>query len=124
MKLTRKAFMEKGAEVSAKRAADFSKLATEKGGSASTRLFPALMVMMSGITINKLADKLGLTEEGNEVDVTKEMFDDASIEVTAESTDGENNSLIYTLDTMVFLRTVSTELYGKGENNETEKADS
>ena len=124
MILTRTALTEKGAEVATRRAMSFDEFAKKKGGSEATKLFPALMVMMSGITINKLADKLGLTEEGNEVDVTKEMFDEASCEVTAESTEGENNSLIYTLDTMVFLRTVSTELYGKGENNETEKADS
>lgn len=124
MILTRTALVEKGAEVTARRAMSFDEFAKKKGGGEATKLFQALMVMMSGITINKLADKLGLTEEGNEVDVTKEMFDDASIEVTAESTEGENNSLIYTLNTMVFLRTVSTELYGKGENNEPEKADS
>lgn len=124
MILTRTALTEKGAEVAAKRAMSFDEFAKKKGGSEATKLFPALMVMMSGITINKLANKLGLTEENNEVDVTKEMFDEASDDVTAESTEGENNSLIYTLDTMIFLRDVSAELYGKGKNNETEKADS
>ena len=75
MKLTRKAFMEKGAEVSAKRAADFDKLIAEKGDSSSAKMLPALMVLMNAVTINKLADNIGLTNEENEVDVTEDAFD-------------------------------------------------
>ena len=124
MKLTRKAFMEKGAEVSAKRAADFNKLATEKDSSASTRLFPALMVMMNGLTLNKLADNLGLTEEENEVDVTEDMFDSAVSIVTSEAAESEHSSLITMLETTMFCFTMSDALFGKGKDNETEKADS
>ena len=124
MKLTRKTFMDKGAEVSAKRAVDFNKLATEKGGSASTRLFPALMVMMNGMTINKLADCLGLTEEENEVDVTEAMFDSAVSNVTSEAAESEHSSLVTMLETTMFCFAMSDALFGKGENNETEKADS
>lgn len=124
MILTRKAFMEKGAEVSAKRAADFNKLATEKGGSASTRLFPALMVMMNGLTLNKLADCLGLTEEENEVDVTKDMFDDAMSKVVADATSSENASIIIGLETTIFCIELSDALFGKENEDETEKTDS
>ena len=124
MKLTRKAFMEKGAEVSAKRAADFNKLATEKGGSASTRLFPALMVMMNALTLNKLADNLGLTEEENEVDVTEDVFNNAVCTVTSEVAESEHSSLITMLETTTFCFTMSDALFGKGKDNETEKADS
>ena len=62
MKLTRKAFMEKGAEVSAKRAMDFENMVKEKGASDSAMMFPTLMVLMSGLTMNRLADNLGLTK--------------------------------------------------------------
>lgn len=124
MKLTRKAFMDKGAEVSAKRAVDFNKLATEKGSSASTRLFPALMVMMNGMTINKLADRLGLTEEENEVDVTEAMFESAVSNVTSDATESEHSSLITMLETTMFCIAMSDALFGKEKTDETEKTDS
>lgn len=124
MKLTRTAFMEKGAEVSAKRAADFNKLATEKGGSASTRLFPALMVMMNGLTLNKLADRLGLTEEENEVDVTEDVFNNAVGTVTSEAAVSEYSSLVTMLETTMFCFTMSDALFGKENDNDSEKADS
>lgn len=124
MKLTRKAFMDKGAEVSAKRAVDFNKLATKKGSSASTRLFPALMIMMNGMTINKLADRLGLTEEENEVDVTEAMFDSAVSNVTSDAAESERSSLITMLETTMFCIAMSDALFGKEKTDETEKADS
>lgn len=124
MILTRKAFMEKGAEVSAKRAADFNKLATEKGGSASTRLFPALMVMMNGLTLNKLADCLVLTEEENEVDVTEDVFNNAVGTVTSEAAVSEHSSLVTMLETTMFCFAMSDALFGKENDNDSEKADS
>lgn len=124
MKLTRKAFMEKGAEVSAKRAVDFENIVKEKGASDSARMFPTLMVLMSGLTMNRLADNLGLTKEDNEVDVTKEMFDDAMSKVVADATSSENASIITGLETTIFCIELSDALFGKENEDETEKADS
>ena len=124
MKLTRKAFMEKGAEVSAKRAADFENIAKEKGASDSARMFPVIMVMMGGLTMNRLADNLGLTKEDNEVDVTEAMFDDAMSKVVADATSSENASIITGLETTIFCIELSDALFGKEKADETEKADS
>ena len=124
MKLTRKAFMEKGAEVSAKRAMDFENMVKEKDASDSARMFPALMVLMSGLTMNRLADNLGLTKEDNEVDVTKEMFDDAMSKVVADATSSENASIITGLETTIFCIELSDALFGKEKADETKKADS
>lgn len=123
MKLTRTAFMEKGAEVSAKRAMDFDKLVTEKGGSSSAKLFPALMVMMNGMTINKLADCLGLTEE-NEVDVTEDAFNSAMSVVASEASESEHGSIVTTLETTIFCIELSDALFGKENEDDSEKADS
>ena len=117
MKLTRKAFMEKGAEVSAKRAVDFQNMAREKDASDSARMFPTLMILMGGLTINRLADNLGLTKEDNEVDVTKEMFDDAMSKVVADAASSENASIITGLETTIFCIELSDALFGK-ENEE------
>lgn len=124
MKLTRKAFMEMGAEVSAKRAVDFENMLKEKGANDSERMFPTLMVLMGGLTMNRLADNLGLTKEDNEVDVTKEMFDDAMSEVVADATSSENASIITGLETTIFCIKLSDALFGKENEDETEKADS
>ena len=124
MKLTRTAFMENGAEVSAKRAMDFDKLVTEKGGSSSAKMFPALMVMMHGMTLNKLADNLGLTKEENEVDVTEEAFDSAVSVVTSEVAESEYSSIVTTLETTMFCFAMSDALFGKENNDDSEKADS
>ena len=124
MKLTRTAFMEKGAEVSAKRAMDFENVAKEKGASDSARMFPTLMILMSGLTMNRLADNLGLTKEDNEVDVTKEMFDDAMSKVVADATSSENASIIAGLETTIFCIELSDALFGKENNDDSEKADS
>ena len=124
MKLTRKAFMEKGAEVSAKRAVDFENMAREEGVSDSARMFPTLMILMGGLTMNRLADNLGLTKEDNEVDVTKEMFDDAMSKVVADATSSENASIITGLETTIFCIELSDALFGKEKADETEKADS
>ena len=124
MKLTRKAFMEKGAEVSAKRAVDFENMAKEEGASDSVRMFPTLMILMGGLTMNRLADNLGLTKEDNEVDVTKEMFDDAMSKVVADATSSENASIIAGLETTIFCIELSDALFGKENEDETEKADS
>lgn len=113
MKLTRKALMEKGAEVSAKRAVDFENMAREKDASASARMFPTLMIMIGGLTINRLADNLGLTKEDNEVDVTKEMFDDAMSKVVADATSSENASIITGLESMMFCIAMSDALFGE-----------
>lgn len=98
MKLTRTAFMEKGAEVSAKRAVDFENMAREKDASDSARMFPTLMILMGGLTMNRLADNLGLTKEDNEVDVTKEIT--------------------------IFCIELSDALFGKENEDDSEKADS
>ena len=124
MKLTRKVFMEKGAEVSAKRAMDFENVVKEKGASDSARMFPTLMVLMGGLTMNRLADNLGLTKEDNEVDVTKEMFDDAMSKVVADATSSENASIITGLETTIFCIELSDALFGKENEDETEKTDS
>lgn len=124
MKLTRTAFMEKGAEVSAKRAADFENMTKEKGASDSARMFPVIMVLMSGLTMNRLADNLGLTKEDNEVDVTKEMFDDAMSKVVADAASSENASIIAGLETTIFCIELSDALFGKENNDDSEKADS
>ena len=124
MKLTRKAFMEKGAEVSAKRVVDFENMAREKGASGSVRMLPTLMVLMGGLTANRLADNLGLTKEDNEVDVTKEMFDDAMSKVVADAASSENASIITRLETTIFCIELSDALFGKENEDETEKADS
>ena len=124
MKLTRTAFMENGAEVSAKRAMDFDKLVTEKGGSSSAKMFPALMVMMHGMTLNKLADNLGLTKEENEVDVTEEAFDSAVSVVTSEAAESEHSFIVTTLETTMFCFAMSDALFGKENDDDSEKADS
>lgn len=124
MKLTRKAFMEKGAEVSAKRAVDFQNMAREKDASDSARMFPTIMILMGSLTINRLADNLGLTKEDNEVDVTKEMFDDAMSKVVADAASSENASIITGLETTIFCIELSDALFGKENEDETEKADS
>ena len=124
MKLTRTAFMEKGAEVSAKRATDFENVAKEKGASDSVRMFPTLMILMGGLTMNRLADNLGLTKEDNEVDVTKEMFDDAMSKVVADAASSEKASIITGLETTIFCIELSDALFGKEKADETEKADS
>ena len=113
MKLTRKAFMEKGAEVSAKRAADFDKLITEKGDSSSAKMLPVLMVLMNAVTINKLADNLGLTEEENEVDVTEDAFDSAMRVVASEAAESEHSSIITTLEPTMFCIAMSAALFGE-----------
>lgn len=124
MKLTRKTFMEKGAEVSAKRAVDFENMAKEMGASDSARMFPTLMILMGGMTMNRLADNLGLTKEDNEVDVTEAMFDDAMSKVVADATSSENASIITGLETTIFCIELSDALFGKEKADETEKADS
>ena len=124
MKLTRKAFMEKGAEVSAKRAFDFENMAKERGASDSARMFPTLMILMGGLTMNRLADNLGLTKEDNEVDVTNDMFDDAMSKVVADATSSENASIITGLETTIFCIELSDALFGKENEDETEKTDS
>ena len=82
------------------------------------------MVMMNGLTLNKLADCLGLTEEENEVDVTKDMFDDAMSKVVADATSSENASIIIGLETTIFCIELSDALFGKENEDETEKTDS
>lgn len=113
MKLTRKTFMEKGAEVSAKRATDFDKLITEEGGSSSAKMFPALMVLMNGMTLRKLADNLGLTKEENEVDVTEDAFDNAMRVVTSEAAESEHSSIVTTLESTMFCIAMSDALFGE-----------
>lgn len=124
MKLTRKAFMEKGEEVSAKRAVDFENMAKEKGASDSARMFPTLMILMGGLTMNRLADNLGLTKEDNEVEVTEAMFADAMSKVVADATSSENASIITGLETTIFCIELSDALFEKEKADETEKADS
>lgn len=124
MKLTRTAFMGKGAEVSAKRAVDFENMVREKGASDSARMFPTLMILMGGMTMNRLADNLGLTKEDNEVDVTKEMFDDAMSKVVADAASSENASIITRLETTIFCIELSDALFGKENEDDSEKVDS
>lgn len=124
MKLTRKAFMEKSAEVSAKRAMDFENVVEEKGASSSAKIFPTIMVLIGGMTMRSLANRLGLTDEDTEVDVTKAMFDDAIATVMKESASAENSSLVISLETTMFCFAMSEALFGKENDDDSEKADS
>ncbi len=119
MKLTRKAFMDRGAGVSARRAMRFRDMVEKKGGSKSAKMFPTVMVLLGGLTLNRLADNLGLTKEDNEVDVTEEMFDRAMADVVAEDAKDEHTSIVTSLETTIFCVEMSEALFGKENDDET-----
>ncbi len=123
MKLTKNELINFSAKINAKRTAEMISTAKESGLEKSN--LPIAMMLINVRTTKKIAEKLNLGDEP--IDVTEERFDAAVSEIASEVDDKQEDAqrrFIETMQTIMFGAELSTGLFRKESEDETEKADS
>ena len=123
MRLTRAKVMDIASDLSATRNMELAKVA--EGESGAIQMTPVFMMAVRHVaTTRDICLKLGLTDDITEIEVSKEQFIEAQSESLSDTCKDPNMSFNMTLEAMLFGNMLTRELFDKGENNETEKADS
>ena len=108
MKISKKEFGDICAEVSAQNVAEAANIAESKGSKNHGRIG------------KRLIDALGFEDEDTEVEITKEMFSDATqkaIEKSADDLNGEAG-LIMMLESVLFTSMLDERLFGEETKDE------
>lgn len=122
MKLTMEKLNEVASSLSADRVRGLYDTAKEKGGNSGEAAKIGFAMMLIGVlTTRRIASELGITAD-NEVEVTEAMFNKAVGEVISQADD--DDSFIKTMETTIFSLELSTALFGKENDDDSEKADS
>lgn len=119
MKISKKKIGDICAEVSAQNVAEAANLAESMGSKNHGRIGIGKLLM--DVLIGKhLIEALGFEDEDTEVEITKEMFSDATqkvIEKSADDLSGEAG-LIMMLESVVFTTKLEERLFGKEKKDE------
>ena len=122
MKLTMEKLNEVASSLSADRVRGLYDTAKEKGGNSGEAAKIGFAMMLIGVlTTRRIASELGITAD-NEVEVTEAMFNKAVGKVISSTDDDDN--FIKTMETTIFSLELSTALFGKENDDDSEKADS
>lgn len=122
MKLTMEKLNEVASSLSADRVRGLYDTAKEKGGNSGEAAKIGFAMMLIGVlTTRRIASELGITAD-NEVEVTEDMFNKAVGKVISSTDDDDN--FIKTMETTIFSLELSTALFGKENDDDSEKADS
>ena len=119
MKISKKKLGDICAEVSAQNVAEAANLAESMGSKNHGKIGVGKLLM--DVLIGKhLIDALGFEDEDTEVEITKEMFSDATqkvIEKSADDLSGEAG-LIMMLESVVFTTKLEERLFGEETKDE------
>lgn len=119
MKISKKKLGDICAEVSAQNVAEAANLAESMGSKNHGKIGIGKLLM--DVLIGKhLIDALGFEDEDTEVEITKEMFSDATqkvIEKSADDLSGEAG-LIMMLESVVFTSKLEERLFGEEKKDE------
>ena len=122
MKLTMDKLNEVASSLSADRVRGLYDTAKEKDGNSGEAAKIGFAMMLIGVlTTRRIASELGITAD-NEVEVTEAMFNKAVGKVISSTDDDDN--FIKTMETTIFSLELSTALFGKENDDDSEKADS
>ena len=119
MKISKKEFGDICAEVSAQNVAEAANLA-ESMGSKNHGKIGIGKLLMDVLIGKRLIDALGFEDEDTEVEITKEMFSDATqkaIEKSADDLSGEAG-LIMMLESVLFTSKLEERLFGEETKDE------
>ena len=119
MKISKKKLGDICAEVSAQNVAEAANIAESKGSKNHGKIGIGKLLM--DVLIGKrLIDALGFEDEDTEVEITKEMFSDATqkaIEKSADDLNGEAG-LIMMLESVLFTSMLEERLFGEETKDE------
>jgi len=123
MKLTSKRFTEICADVSADNVNEAMTIA-ETLGNKSMAALAGVKLILHVMFCQKLEKALGITDEGDGVEVTEEAFDKAADVMSKEivdDTDTTKDALVRSLEAILFCSALKRRLFGKEKDDESNK---
>lgn len=119
MKISKKEFSDICAEVSAQNVTEAANIAESMGSKNHGKI--GIRKLLMDILIGKhLIDALGFEGEDTEVEITKEMFSDATQKVIEKSADDLNGEagLVMMLESVLFTSKLEVRLFGEETKDE------
>jgi len=124
MKLTSKQFTEICADVSADNVNEALTIAETLGSKSLAAVAGVKKLILHVMFCQKLEKALGITDEGDGVEVTEEAFDKAADVMSKEivdETDTTKDALVRSLEAILFCSALKRRLFGKEKDDESNK---